>query len=264
MDAEGEPREPGRPRERAGCAVGIALALFFLLASIAGLFAFGAFQRSDEIDGAARVAELFRDAGPPFGLQLAEAMRLQRGEVFLRLERPRDAADQESADEESADEESAGDEPGAEEPAHEAKPRGALVEPREVVLLEYRGMAAAAALFHSPAGDGSRGGRRRAEEEASRGASARLIEWEKDPSFAWHTTIERDEVQWNRWRAEMLVERSFREGGGWRDSARVNLSQPGRPLVLFAQWPDETPVDRGALERLVRSIRMLEPEAEDA
>ena len=57
--------------------------------------------------------------------------------------------------------------------------------------------------------------------------------------------------------ADLQIERSFQEGGVWRDSARVNLSQSQRPLVLFARWPDGATVDRAVLGRLLRTIRML-------
>ncbi len=221
--------EPAVQRDHTGGVLGIALGLGVLISSLAFLFQMGLFRLGQgRIDGAARVAELFRDGRTPFDLELAEAVRLPGGEVLVRLERP-----------------DAGASPGTE-----------LVEPREVVLVEYRSPTAAAALFRRPESDVPRW-RRRGNKE-SREASAKLLRWEEDPSFAWHTTIERDESQWSRWRADLVVERSFREGGGWRDSARVNLAQPGRALVLFAHWPDETPVDRDVLGRLLRSIAMQE------
>ena len=95
---------------------------------------------------------------------------------------------------------------------------------------------------------------------SSHGASATLMAWEKDPSFAWHTTLTSDEVAWGRWRADYRIERSFLEGGSWRDSARVNLSQKGRSLVMFARWPDEVEVPLPMLRELLRSVEMLELE----
>ena len=240
--------EQAVPREHTGGVLGIALGLGVLAGTLALLLQLGLFQLGGgRIDGAARVAELFRDGRTPFDLELAEAVRLPGGEVLVRLERP-------------------GAEPssGAELASGSAAPGdGTSAKPREVVLVEYSSPAAAAALFRRPEGVERSPRRRRAKErERNREASAQLLRWEEDPSFAWHTTIERDEIQWSRWRADLVVERSFREGGGWRDSARVNLAQPGRALVLFAHWPDETPVDRDVLGRLLRSIQMSEPEGD--
>ena len=55
--------------------------------------------------------------------------------------------------------------------------------------------------------------------------------------------------------------RSFREGGGWCDSVRINLCQPGRNLILFAQWPVDVAATEEGIGRVVRTVQMLEPEA---
>ena len=117
-------------------------------------------------------------------------------------------------------------------------------EPCEVILIEYRSPAAVAPLFHV------------APEESEGGASARKLEWDKEHAFAWHHTLKKEEIAWGAWSSSLLVERAFREGGGWQDSARVDLSREGRALVLFAQWPDETPVDESKLKELLGALAL--------
>lgn len=112
--------------------------------------------------------------------------------------------------------------------------------PEELVAVEYRSPASVVRLFE-------RGG----DAEA---ASRRLDEWLRDPSFTWHTTRRRAEIAWAGWRADYHVERAFEEGGEWRESARVNLSRPSRPLVLFVQWPARTEVVEAELKELLRAV----------
>ena len=56
-------------------------------------------------------------------------------------------------------------------------------------------------------------------------------------------------------------ERSFQEGGSWRDSIRVNLSTEERLLVLFAQWPTDTEPSEKSLKELLKLVD-LEPGSE--
>ncbi len=119
-------------------------------------------------------------------------------------------------------------------------------EPAELAFLRYRSPAAVAPLF------------RLAPEQAGGEASMRKQEWEKKKDFSWHTTLKKDEITWGRWRSILLIERAFREGGEWQDSARVDLSQPGRALVLFAQWPAGEAVDEARLREVLRAIAMEE------
>ena len=86
---------------------------------------------------------------------------------------------------------------------------------------------------------------------------------EEVPDYDWHTTILRDVVSWRAWSADLAVERAFFEGGSWRDSARVNLSQAGRHLVLFAQWPEATEVSEERLIALLGRIKLLEEEGQE-
>lgn len=237
MASEPEPTSAAGPpeREHVGGVLGVFVGLLLLIVSVVGL----ARVSGGPTDGSKRLAEIFVGA-PPFGLELAETARLPRGEVIMRLERPAAAAD-------------------------DAPAEGALL-PNEVLLVEFPSRAAVGPLFRGEGAGGGPGrdpGHGRMIEEgggggANYGASANMLKWEKDPSFAWHTTIERDEIAWGRWRADLKIERSFREGGGWSDAAWVDLSQGERNLVLFARWPDETEVPRDVLRTLLRSISMQE------
>ena len=121
-------------------------------------------------------------------------------------------------------------------------------EPVEVLFMEYRSRGAVAPLFQQT-GDPS-------------ADSGRMATWEKKKDFAWNATLERDEIAWGKWRANYAIVRSFEKGGGWQDEARVDLSRKDRPLVLFAHWPKETPVDKAKLKELLGSIALEEPPKE--
>lgn len=203
-----------------------------LLALGAALLSTGATE-GGQVDGAERVAELFRDGAVPFGLELAEAKQFPTRETILRFARPE------------------GGEPSAPETG----------DPDEIVLIEYPSAGAARRTFETgsaqptfgpPEGGGER--------DTGREASARMVAWEKDPSFAWHTTLRRDQVAWGRWRADYRIERSFREGGTWRDSLRIDLCQPGRSLLLYAQFPVGVEATEDQADRVARTVAMRETE----
>jgi len=113
--------------------------------------------------------------------------------------------------------------------------------PAEVVFIEYPSPRAVAGLF-------------RFEDDK---ASERLVEWEKDPTFEWSARLERDELTWGEWRTKYVRVRHFHQGGGWHESARVDLSQAKRNLVLFATWDDGATVEREVLVGLLKSVKML-------
>lgn len=124
--------------------------------------------------------------------------------------------------------------------------------PVDVIFIEYRERAAVAPLFRSTESGGP---------GMMDGAGQRLKEWEKEKAFDWHTTMRRGEIAWAAWSTKLLVERSFRKGGGWVEEARVDLSSPERALVLFAHWPVEVAVDEKALRDFLRAI-VLTPAGE--
>jgi len=117
--------------------------------------------------------------------------------------------------------------------------------PIEASFLEYRSRSGAEAAFRGGGEEGPPG--------------ARLKEWERDKSFAWRATLKRDEIAWGEWRSKLWIERSFREGGGWQDAARVDLSRPDHPLVLYVLWPLETQADEKQLQELLLAVRVGAP-----
>jgi len=59
--------------------------------------------------------------------------------------------------------------------------------------------------------------------------------------------------------ARHVIERSYAQGGGWQEEARVDLSSAARPLVLLTHWPAETPVDEKALHELLLAVVLALP-----
>lgn len=240
--SEPEPhREPradpggGPPRESVVGVVGVSVGLL-LFGAIVLTFAS---SRGGPVDGAERLARLFR-AAPPFGMELDDARRLPSGEVLLRLARP-------------------GADAGATQEEADPEPP-----PDELVVIDYPSPRPVAGLF-GIGDERERDGRGAGEQdggasEASE-ASAKVATWEADPSFEWHTTLRRGKIAWSAWQADYAVERAFSKGGGWRDAARVNLSQPGSPRVLFCLWPEGVAASDEVLETCLRSIR-IETEGE--
>jgi hypothetical protein len=136
--------------------------------------------------------------------------------------------------------------PGGDALVRFARPEGAGPGPSDAVFLELRSRAAAEAML------------RAAMEEMPGATAARLKEWEKDKAFAWHTTRKRGDFHWGAWSSKLLIERSYAEGGGWREEARVDLSSPKRALVLLTHWPLETPVDEDLLRELLTAVAPAE------
>lgn len=130
-------------------------------------------------------------------------------------------------------------------PAPGARADGEPV-PAEVVLALYASPGEVERLFAG-------GGEQKPSDE--------LVRWEKDPSFAWHAERERGEVSFGGWRARFVRERAFREGGGWSEATRVDLSTPGRPFVCFVLWPDETESSPPVLRELLAGVALPEPDA---
>lgn len=114
----------------------------------------------------------------------------------------------------------------------------------DVVFFEYRSLAAAQAQMRSGSGD------------AGPEAAERLKEWEEKKDFDWTALMKRDEIAWGEWRAKLVIERSFRKGGGWSEEARVDLSSLARPLVLCVRWPEEQAADEKELRALLAAIRL--------
>ena len=94
------------------------------------------------------------------------------------------------------------------------------------------------------------------DEEKRQRAGGIMVAWERDPTFEWHTELDRGEVEWRDWKATFVRERAFQEGGGWKDATRVNLSTSSRYLVLFALWPAETEPSEEVLQELLKRISL--------
>lgn len=121
--------------------------------------------------------------------------------------------------------------------------------PTDAIFLEFESRGAAEALLRSTLEDGPAG------------AAMRLKEWEQDKAFAWHMTRKRGDIQWGEWSSKLLIERSYAEGGGWKEEARVDLSSPKRVLVLLTHWPTGSPVDEQALRGLLTAVVLAPPGA---
>jgi len=202
--------------------LGTALALLGLIGLTLAVV-LGLFARP--VDGALLQRQFFGEEPAPFGLERIEATRLASRDVLVRFARPE------------------GVEPGPGEPG-------------EVIFQECASRSTLDALFRPTQLDGGMGGM------GGMGGSdlgMKLKEWEQGHGFAWHGTMKRDEIVWGAWRSKLLIERAFLEGGGWREQARVDLSQGGRWLALLAEWPPETPVDEGRLKELLRAVKLAPP-----
>lgn len=123
--------------------------------------------------------------------------------------------------------------------------------PEELVFLEYPDHGAVETLFRPVEGEDTEGE-----------PGARLEEWEKDPSFAWHVTRKRDQIAWGAWSSKLWIERAFAQGGGWREEARVDLSAPGHARVLFAHWPSGVAIEERALRELLATLALGAPPAD--
>ena len=113
--------------------------------------------------------------------------------------------------------------------------------PEEVLFVQYRSQGSIAPLF-----------------EGEENPGETLQRWKDDPSWSWEAILERDEITWDVWRTKFARVRHFAEGGGWSESFRVDLSQPGRALVLMARWGEKENAEREELLELLKAVVMVE------
>jgi len=166
------PGAPGAERESAGCALGVATGGLLVFGILVGLLAAAVllpFAGGGDPDE--MVATLFRAEGPPFGLVATESRGLTTGGRVVHLAREAGEGDE---------------------------------RPNELYLVRYGSLEALERVWN-----GGREPGRGPRNDTAQEASARKREWEKDPSFEWHTTLASDEIAWRRWRATYRVERSF-------------------------------------------------------
>ncbi len=120
--------------------------------------------------------------------------------------------------------------------------------PEEVVLAFYASPDEARRLF-APAGEGGR----------AQGDAAALARWTEDPAEGASVEVERGDVSFRGWRAPFLRRRALLAGGGTREATCVDLSTPGRPLVLFALWPKGRAGSSAVLRELLAGVALPEP-----
>ena len=212
----GQERELSHGPE-SGCSVlGIGVGLLALI----GILALLARPMGESLDGADLVAE-WMPTGAPAGFRVASANRLPTREVMLVLERQGDAD---------------------------------LSGPEELILVRYpsNGQAEAKMRGSSAPQSADSSGRGGEHEDPAQ----ELERWQRERDFNLHLTVDRGEIVWGAWRAASATERSLRDDGTWRESIRVNLSQPDRYLLLFAQWPPNESADPEALKPILARIAM--------
>lgn len=209
-------------RESAGCTLGISFGLFVLL-----LLALAPCQmlRGKSLS-AEEEAELLRanfvEGKPPRGFSVAEASEIQGGDRMLRLERN-----------------GAGDGAGSDVLFGSG--------PDELVLVLPAKIASVERLFDLDLKTGE-------------DASEMMSEWREDPEEGWNTPLDGGDLHWDGWSADFLMQRSFREGGGFRDGAVVNLSLPGRPRALMVLWRAGEEASKEELLEVVRQVSLTEGE----
>ena len=220
--------EKAEPAQSASCAgiFGVALGLALLLLGLGWL--------ALELRGAAAfdAEQALLDLMPgerPLGLALVESGALASGDRIARLV-----------------------------PAQAERMDGEPV-PAEVVLVFYGSPAGPRAVFAGPEGGmepgmGAMGG-------GAGGDAAKLEAWLEDPTQAAHVEIERGDVTFGGWRAPFVRRRALLAGGATREVSCVDLSTPGRPLVLFALWPDGAEASRTVLREVLAGVTLPEPEA---
>lgn len=220
--------EKADPARRASCAgiLGVALGLALLLLCLAWLAS--QLRGAPAFDAEQAMGELL-PGERPLGLAVVESDVLASGDRIVRLA----PAAAERMDGEPA--------------------------PTEVVLVFYASRAGphgvfAAAEMGMGGMDGMGGG--------EGGDAAKLEAWLEDPSLAAHVEVERGEVPFGGWRAPFVIRRALLAGGGTRELTCVDLSTPGRPLVLFAVWPDGRAASRTVLRELLAGVELPEAEGE--
>jgi len=271
---------PG-PAESTGCTLGISLTLVALALSLLGVFGLLSAPQlmEGELDVEQLLAETFKQPEAPFGLVEAGAKDFRKRAKVLRLARAgldesREAQDAALEARLSAAEQSTPYSGGAGlrgSEAEEAKQRELLkdakamaalavrpgsVDPEELILISFETTKQLIAVF-KPSSMGSQGfGPPGEMEESDTDVGRKLEAWKQSASYSWKTTLIRDKIRWQGWEADFHLDRSFRAGGAWQDSAKLNLGLGERNLAIFVRWPDGYEVTREDIRRVANLVRM--------
>ena len=227
-------------REHPGCALGIGLGLLVLLGLVAMMVA----QKTRLADGERLFAEWFEPTSLPFDLEIAGATVEMKGEQVILLTRPDLPEETPKAErpdpEEGADEEARKDREAFDWSKIEVGP--ADTPPREVVLLTYPAKLADAEL------EKLFGFRKRGRDE-----EVKITEVDIEGG---RVTMDGGRMNWGSYSTLYVYDRELEWGGTFRDVVRVNLTLPGRPLVMFVLWERGSPA---SLERVSDLLAALVP-----
>jgi len=108
-------------------------------------------------------------------------------------------------------------------------------------------------LFEAPGAGGDGGGGR-----DRRGGGDEPGEIETFDAGGGRALMDRGRLRWFDYEVLYVQWRELERGGTFRDVIQVNLSLPGRPLVLYARWPRGLPASR---DRVLELLEALPPRA---
>lgn len=227
------PRTPEHP----GCVVGIAVGMLAIALPLLALLG----MRGEVLEPGAALGELVAAGELPFGLVPREAAVLPGGLRVVRLAREGYEAEPPPKESERPKPQDAAPPP----PRDEAPKRPPLVgstAPPEVFLVRYGSPTAAARAFMGEArgGDGGRRG-------------------PMPPSFGGGPVLmDNGDLPWGDLLVGFRHERRLLPGQT-RDELRVNLSTPGRFVVLSARWPADHAADKEKVVELLGALAPLPP-----
>jgi hypothetical protein len=194
-------------------------------------------QHAQPRDGVELLAEWFQDAELPFGLEVQEAAELMDGEELVKLARA------------SAPVEEPRKSPTAKSPTDgatirwEELPQGSPDQPpREVVLAHFPtgGDAGVIARLFGPQESSGIG------QVGSQGGKV---------------LVDAGKLPWGEFDVDYVYEREFEAGGTFVDTVRINLTQPGRVLVLRARWSRNETFSKSRTKELLAALRRRESDS---
>jgi len=242
--------DPDPPkREKAGCALGVALGLLVL----GGLITATATQRTRLADGERLLGEWFELGPLPFGFEVAGATVEMRGEEVVLLTRPDAPEEAQKAEPPKPPPEDAkgGEHHPAPDPIDwSAIPSGPEdTPPLEVAVVGYPDTLAASVLD-----------RLFGLQTHDEGDEEPEVEITDVGPEGGKVVMDRGRTDWGPYAATYVCERELEYGKTFRDVVRVNLSLPGRARVVFVRWPRGFPA---SMARVTEVLHALGPPAEE-